>query len=69
MQNKNFNSHTFLKQEISPSKSNFFYFRYDDNGKYECEEFIAENDKISDIKFYSSDKSHFNKILKPGRRF
>ncbi|MDO5978674.1 hypothetical protein [Flavivirga spongiicola] len=63
MKNKNYNWHTFFKQDINSNKSKFFYFRYDDNDKYECEEFTAENDKVTNIKFYDSDESHFNKIL------
>lgn len=60
---KKFDHHIFLKQQLDNDSLKLFYFRFDDDENYECEEYIYKDKGVLDLKYGQSTKEYYENLL------
>lgn len=60
---KKIDHNIFLKQELDSDTLKLYYFRFDDNQNYECEEYIYKDKQILDLKYGQSSKEYFDTVF------
>ncbi len=57
-----FKWHTWLKEILDSQTTKFYYFRYNDDDIYECEEFTLSNNEVLEINSLLSNKEKLDSL-------